>query len=107
MGAHVTVMLPPAIILIALSAGRGDTDPTALTDDELAQRAQAGALTSWLCKIVLTSAYCSAGISKVWTTLTQRSWVSGTTLQAFIFEASLLSDASTHSSFGVPTPYSW
>ena len=45
-----------------------------------------------MCKIVLTASYCSAGISKVYTTLTQRSWVDGTTLQAFIFEASLLTD---------------
>jgi len=34
------------------------------------------------------------------------SWCSGSTLQAFIFEAMLLSDDGTHTSFGVPTPFS-
>lgn len=103
-GAHVTVMIPPALILLALSAGRvGGSDP--LSSEERAQRVKAGEYTAWLCKIVLTSAYCSAGISKLWTTLTSRSWLNGFTLQAFIYEASLITDESAHSSFGVPTPY--
>jgi len=106
-GAHVTVMVPPAIIMLALSAGRVDASGEAGVDDaEAALRAQAAAFTAWMCKIVLTASYCSAGISKVYTTLTSRSWIDGNTLQAFIFEASLLTDESTHSSFGVPTPFS-
>ena len=103
-GAHVTVMLPPALLLLALSAGRG-AEGADVTEAEQSLRAQAGAFTAWMCKIVLTASYCSAGISKLWTTITQRSWLDGRTLQAFIFEASLVSDGSTHSSFGVPTPY--
>lgn len=96
-GAHVTVMIPPAILLVALSAAR------TADDEQLA--AEAAAYTAWLCKIILTSSYCSAGLSKLWTTMTQRSWVDGATLQAFIFEATLMTDASTHSSFGLPTPF--
>merc|ERR1719440_472612 len=100
-------MVPPAIIMLALSAGRADASGEAGVDDaDEALRAQAAAFTAWMCKIVLTASYCSAGISKVYTTLTQRSWIDGATLQAFIFEASLLTDKSTHSSFGVPTPFS-
>lgn len=34
------------------------------------------------------------------------SWCSGSTLQAFIFEAMSLSTPNTHASFGVPTPFS-
>merc|ERR1719440_1014224 len=102
-GAHVTVMIPPAIIFLALSAGRVDPGED-LDEGALEMRTQAAAYTAWLCKLVLTASYCSAGISKIWTTLTQRSWVDGATLQAFVFEASLLTDDSTHTSFGVPTP---
>ena len=85
-GAHVTVLIPPALILLGLSAGRlGVEDAASPAEEEL--RAQAGAYTAWLCKLVLTTAYCSAGFSKLWTTLTQRSWIDGATLQAFIFES--------------------
>lgn len=103
-GAHVTVMVPPALILLALSAGRADAADE--NDAEMvALRAQAAAFTAWMCKIVLTASYCSAGVSKVYTTLKGESWVDGSTLQAFIFEASLLTDETTQSSFGVPTPF--
>ena len=76
-GAHVTVMVPPALIMLALSAGRADAADEN-DAEKVALRAQAAAFTAWMCKIVLTASYCSAGISKVYTTLTQRSWVDGT-----------------------------
>ena len=107
-GAHVTVMIPPALLLLALSASR--LEPASYNDEKgkyvlTSEGAQAGSFTAWLIKIVVCSSYCSAGLSKLYTTVTDRTWLDGSALQAFIFEATLMSDESTHSSFGVPTPF--
>ena len=105
-GAHVTVLIPPALILLALSPATspGTTDDATLT--------VLAAFTCWMMKIVITSAYCGAGVCKLAKSVRSlrnggHSWCTGSTLQAFIFEAMLLSDKSTHSSFGVPTPFSY
>ena len=97
-GAHVTVLIPPALILLALCpALDGDQPPAAA--------AQTAAFTCWLMKAVLTSAYCGAGMCKVSKSIASlrqggSSWCSGSTLQAFIFEAMLLSTPKTTTSFG-------
>jgi len=103
-GAHVTVMVPPVLVLLALSpglsnGGNPDGSPALLEE-------RAGAFTAWLVKIVLASAYCSAGASKVASSVrARRAWWDGATLQASVFEALLLCRKGTHSSFGVPTPF--
>ena len=80
-GAHVTALIPPALILLALCpALDGDLPPIAA--------AQTAAFTCWLMKIVLTSAYCGAGlckISKSFASLRRggSSWCTGSTLQAW------------------------
>ena len=89
-GAHVTVMLPPMLVFLALTPAGSD-----------------GVFTAWLMKIVLTTAYCGAGVSKIANSLKAgRSWCDGATMQGCIFEALLLSKPGTHSSFGIPTPFS-
>ena len=102
-GAHVTVLIPPALILLALSPA---------LDESPGAPAEAAAFTCWLMKIILTSAYCGAGVCKITHSLRSlarggSSWCTGSTLQAFIFEAMFLSTPRTHSSFGVPTPFSY
>jgi len=102
-GAHVTVLVPPTLIFLALSpahcAPAGGDDPEML-------EARAGALTAWLVKLVIASAYGSAGISKIASSVrSRRAWWDGATLQASIFEALLLCRKGTHFSFGVPTPF--
>ena len=150
-GAHVTVLIPPALILLALCPA---------LDEVPAAAEQTAAFTCWLMKIVITSAYCGAGVCKISHSIASlrrggSSWCTGSTLQAslidnaaapsprhtwrsydtpawtkrpaalvrassptdrlallavaaqaFIFEAMLLSSPTTHSSFGVPTPFS-
>lgn len=101
-GAHVTVLVPPALLMLSLSPAL-DSNPIAVH--------ATSAFTCWMVKIILTSAYCSAGICKIGHSVRSvrnggSSWCSGSTLQAFIFEAMFLSNARTHSTFGVPTPFS-
>jgi len=96
-GAHVTVLVPPALVLLALSSESGD-------DSELDARSRA--FTAWLAKLLLVSNYCSAGVSKIRSSFkAKRAWWDGATLQASIFEALLLCRPGTHFSFGVPTPF--
>merc|ERR1719424_2709204 len=78
-GAHVTALIPPALC----PALDGDLPPIAA--------AQTAAFTCWLMKIVLTSAYCGAGLCKISKSVASlrrggSSWCTGSTLQAFIFE---------------------
>ena len=100
-GAHVTVLIPPALILlIATPAMDPGVDAPAA--------AAAAVLTCWLMKVIITSAYCGAGISKVHSSLKARSggwWWSGPTMQACIFEGLFVSNPEDASSFGVPTPF--
>jgi len=99
-GAHVTVMVPPTLIFLALSAAF-DT-----SEDSEMLKSQAGAFTAWLVKVVIASSYSSAGLSKICASVQSgRCWWDGRTLQASIFEALLLCRPGTHSSFGVPTPF--
>ena len=102
-GAHVTVLLPPALILLALS-------PALDAAASPAASAPAAAFTCWMMKAVVTSAYCGAGVCKIYhsaaSVLRGSSWFNGATLQAFLFEAMFLSTPKTHASFGVPTPFS-
>ena len=80
-GAHVTALIPPALILLALCpALDGDLPPIAA--------AQTAAFTCWLMKIVLTSAYCGAGLCKISKSVASlrrggSSWCTGSTLQAW------------------------
>ena len=103
-GAHVTVLLPPALILLALS-------PALDAAASPAASAPAAAFTCWMMKAVVTSAYCGAGVCKIYHSAASvlrggSSWFNGATLQAFLFEAMFLSTPKTHASFGVPTPFS-
>eukprot|EP01047_Picozoa_sp_COSAG01_P009687 COSAG01_NODE_401_length_17529_cov_47.865806_3_plen_341_part_00 len=107
-GAHVTALVPPALLLLALCPA---LDGPGADPDAASTAASTAAFTCWLMKIVLTSAYCSAGLCKITHSVRnlaagRSSWCSGSTLQYFIFEALYLSDVSTHSSFGLPTPFS-
>jgi hypothetical protein len=100
-GAHVIVLVQHTLLLSALSPALPAIGAPA---DDLHVRA--ATLTAWLCKIVLTTAYCSAGLHKLanfWRG--KRNWVDGATLQAFIFEAHLLATPETRTSFGLPTPF--
>merc|ERR550519_424071 len=66
-------------------------------------------------KLILTTAYCSAGISKLWASIKSGTfWGNGSTSQYYIFEAMMInqresSDGSgmPHWSFGVPSPFSY
>merc|ERR1719502_1637154 len=102
-GAHVTVLIPPALLLLALSPALDPNAPAAAAS-------AAAAFTCWMMKVILTSAYCGAGVCKISKSIQSvsnggSSWCTGSTLQAFIFEAMFLSNPSTHTSFGMPTPF--
>lgn len=102
-GAHVTVMIPPTLIFLALSPA---LDTAQTSEDSEMLKLQAGAFTAWLVKAVIASSYCSAGVSKICSSIqSRRFWWDGRTLQASIFEALLLCRPGTHTSFGVPTPF--
>jgi vitamin-K-epoxide reductase (warfarin-sensitive) len=105
-GAHVTVLLPPTLILFALS-------PAFLPD------AGEGAMASadFTCKLLQTcilTAYCSAGFCKLVRQADGSAaylkpwlwgkWCNGATLQGNIFEALYLSNPETKRTFGLPTP---
>merc|ERR1719242_2070119 len=73
------------------------------------------AVAVFVLKAVLTSAYCSAGLSKLFASFRNGVWWGdGATLQFYIFEAMMLNKKTTsfgagvpHFSFGVPTPFSF
>ena len=109
-GAHVTVLIPPALLLLAMSPAIDADSVDGPLDDR--STLAAAAFTCWMMKIVLTSAYCGAGVCKITHSIKSLhngfgSWCTGSTLQAFIFEAMFLSNPSTHTSFGMPTPWSY
>lgn len=98
-GAHVTVLIPPALVVLAASPA---TDPS--LDPEVATRA--AAFSALLMKIVILTAYCGAGVSKLHSSIKQgRCWFAGPTMQACIFEALFMSTPRTADSFGVPAPF--
>ena len=61
-GAHVTALVPPALLLLALCPA---LDGPGADPDAASTAASTAAFTCWLMKIVITSAYCGAGISKI------------------------------------------
>lgn len=100
-GGHVTVLLPPAIILLALynlsqyeiSSKRA----SARQGQEVVEGVQieyaSEIFFSFCMKLVVTSCYGAAGISKISSCLrSKRNWCNGSTLQACLFEALLLSN---------------
>lgn len=104
-GAHVTVLFPP-MLLMAIAAP-GLVQPAS----EIPAAAQM--LPLFVLKAVLTTAYCSAGLSKLWHSVKKGVfWGNGATLQYYLFEAMFINRAKSpqgvpHFSFGVPTPYSY
>lgn len=109
-GAHVTVLVPPALIFFltspSLTMAPTEMDLSGLASDSIPLL---------LLKILLTASYCSAGLSKLHGSYKSgRFWGNGSTLQFFIMEALLMNQAKTtdgsgmpHWSFGVPTPFSY
>merc|ERR1719440_1553838 len=105
-GAHVTVLLPPALILFALS-------PAFLPDAGEGALASAD-FTCKLLQICILTAYCSAGFCKLVRTPDGSAaylkpwlwgrWCNGSTLQGNLFEALYLSNPETERTFGLPTP---
>ena len=103
-GAHVTVLAPHMFVLLALAPAwhvvHGTTGSAA--DDAIASY-----FTLKMLQLVLTVAYCGAGVSKIVSSLrARRAWWDGATMQAVILEALYLSTPETRTSFGVPTPFS-
>eukprot|EP00929_Paragymnodinium_shiwhaense_P035243 TRINITY_DN19052_c0_g1_i1.p1 TRINITY_DN19052_c0_g1~~TRINITY_DN19052_c0_g1_i1.p1 ORF type:complete len:550 (-),score=88.96 TRINITY_DN19052_c0_g1_i1:579-2228(-) len=129
-GAHVTVMIPPALVLLfCYNLGRLELErncgslPAACENvDGLSAFGQVYFV--FLMKVIITFSYSCAGASKLRTSmLEQRSWCDGSTLQACIIEALCLSDHQRHEeqkdskscldrldvphfTFGLPTPFS-
>jgi len=104
-GAHVTVLLPPALLLLSLSPAAvagGDGEPVN------AEIARAAAFTIWLVKVIVVSAYCGAGLSKTISSIKRgRAWWDGSTLQAYIFEAMYMTEPDSNDAFGLPTPLTY
>ena len=104
-GAHVTVLIPPMLIVCACAPD--------LTGGPVGSAASM--LPLLVLKAVLASAYCAAGLAKLWRSgKTGRFWADGSTLQYYVFEALMLNRPSSpdgrnlpHWSFGVPSPCSW
>ncbi len=98
-GAHVTVLVPPFLLLFALAPA---------WHSESADEATVAAATGFtvrMLQLILTVAYCGAGVSKITSSIKAgRQWWDGSTMQAILLEGLYLSTPKTHSSFGVPTP---
>jgi len=109
-GAHVTVLVPTMLLICLLSPSltttKGELSPALET------------LPILVLKMVITSAYCSAGLSKLLASVRSgQFWGDGATLQYYIFEAMMVNRKHTapgtealavpHFSFGVPTPFSY
>lgn len=101
LGAHVTVLLPPSFLLLALSpCFASEGDPDSLT------HAQGAAFTVWMMKLIIVFSYMGAGISKIVSSVKhRRCWWDGAALQGCILEALYLCKPGTHTSFGLPTPF--
>ena len=101
-GARVTVLVPPFLLLFALAPA---------WHSESADEATVAAATGFtvrMLQLILTVAYCGAGVSKITSSIKAgRQWWDGSTMQAILLEGLYLSTPKTHSSsFGVPTPRS-
>merc|ERR1711907_453910 len=105
LGAHVTVLIPPMLLVAALAPG------LTLNADDVPVAAQQ--LPLFVLKAVLLTAYCSTGLSKLWASVRSGVfWGNGSTLQYYCFEALFINRRSSdhnlpHFSFGVPSPYSF
>ncbi|CAK0839289.1 unnamed protein product [Prorocentrum cordatum] len=102
MVAHNTCLIPPALLVLLLSPD--------LAEPRAAQGAAAAAQ-QWplfLLRLVITSAYCSAALCKIWAGMARGvSWLSGATMQACVFEAimGINLPLNAHMTFCIPTPY--
>jgi len=97
-GAHVIVMIPPLLFIAMCSPD--------LSGASMSQ--EASMLPILILKIILTTAYCSAGVSKLWASIKNgKFWGNGSTLQYYIFESLMMNKPGTHWSFGVPSPCSY
>lgn len=100
-GAHVTVLAPPAFILLAL-APAWHVMPDSTSEGEAATY-----FTYLMMQIILLTAYCGAGVSKIMSSIkARRSWWDGATMQAIVLEAFYMSAPRGHFTFGMPTPFS-
>merc|ERR1719326_60231 len=94
-------LVPPVMILCMASP-------------DIMSKGDGSAAQEWplfILKFVMTSAYCSAGLCKLWKCFTDGAdWSSGATIQAVMFEAimglNLPSGENAHVTFGKPTPFS-
>merc|ERR1712054_351707 len=104
-GAHVTVLVPPMLTIAMLAPGLSQPR------EEVNEAAQQ--LPLFVLKAVLTTAYCSAGLSKLWASVKHGVfWGNGSTLQYYLFEALFINRSTSdhgvpHFSFGVPSPFSY
>merc|ERR1740123_1299311 len=125
-GAHVTVMIPPTLVLLilynaAMLAASGGAD--SMDKADRSDHSVGGALDpvrfvpvyfACLMKILLCTSYGSAGASKILEGIKKKGnpmqWMSGSSLQGSIFEAWWLSGRrgrfNSDLSFGLPTPFS-
>jgi len=100
-GAHVTVLTPPVLILLALAPAW-----QVIVDSNFDTQG-ATYFTYRMLQIILTSAYCGAGVSKIVSSIKKRrSWWDGATMQAIVLEAFYMSGPRGHFTFGLPTPFS-
>lgn len=123
-GAHVTVLIPPTMILLALY-NVGCLEMTMNSEPERIHRGlqELDLLFSFYLKVLLCTVYSMAGLSKLQESWKRgRSWMDGATLQTTLLEAIWLSwsppgsspaqaearngYALPHFTFGLPTPYS-
>lgn len=116
-GAHVTVFLPAFIFLFACYHA-ATVENFLRSGSNIENDRKTQVLFAFLLKVLIASAYCGAGISKLSSTTLKTKkngkkslewWWGGNTLQACIYEALFLSGNDNfpkHTSFGVPTPYS-
>jgi hypothetical protein len=102
--AHNMALVPPAMILCMVS-------PDIVEHAADGASVAAGQWPLFLLKFVMTSAYCSAGLCKLWKCFVDGAdWSSGATMQAVMFEAimglNLPSGQGAHVTFGKPTLFS-
>jgi hypothetical protein len=102
MVAHNTCLIPPALLVLLMSP---DLAEPRVADGDAAVAQQWSLV---LLRFVITSAYCSAALCKIWAGLARGvSWLSGATMQACIFEAimGINLPRNAHMTFCIPTPF--
>jgi len=104
-GAHVIVMIPPMLFITAVAPNLTGTEGSVYSS----------MLPIVILKLILTTAYCSAGVSKLWASVKSGFfWGNGSTLQYYIFESLMMNRPKTsdgsgmpHWTFGIPSPFSY